>query len=148
MTAQYQRALSYILPIDSQAIQNEKKSMKCRRYRQFHGFLSIFRVVQLFSSQLSPHYPSDRLTTRRTERKRLMKSKYNVRAPRIASSTLSRFMICWVSYKTKPEKMRTEKHAMKRSMLALNGRKIWTKDVMMIPINPANRNGPRKLKSH
>jgi hypothetical protein len=57
-------------------------------------------------------------------------------------------MICWVSYRTNPENMRTENDATKRSKLALKGRKIWTKDVVMRPMTPANRKGPRKLKSH
>jgi hypothetical protein len=57
-------------------------------------------------------------------------------------------MICWVSYRTKPENIRTENDATKRSKLALKGRKIWTKDVVMRPMTPANRKGPRKLKSH
>jgi hypothetical protein len=57
-------------------------------------------------------------------------------------------MICCVSYNTKPEKMRTEKHAMNRSIFALNGRKICTRDAVRSPIKAAKRNGPRKAKSN
>jgi hypothetical protein len=53
-----------------------------------------------------------------------------------------------VSYRTNPENIRTENEATNKSKLALKGRNIWTKDVVIRPMTPAKRKGPRKLKSH
>ena len=89
-----------------------------------------------------------KLTTRRTLKNRLIASRYNIKLAIIASSTLCRFMICCVSYRTKPENRRTEKHATPRSRLALKGRTMWTSEAVRRPIRPAKRKGAKELKSY
>jgi len=48
----------------------------------------------------------------------------------------------------KPENKTTEKPAMIRSMVELNGRKNWTSEVVSKPMIPAKRNGPKEEKSY
>jgi len=57
-------------------------------------------------------------------------------------------MICWVSYRMKPENRMTEKAAIPRSTLALNGKKIDTSVVVSKPMRPAKRKGPNEEKSY
>ena len=110
----------------------------------------------------------NQLTIRNILKKRFKASKYKLKAPmnpisaaitpsilliiqhipKICSSTLSFFMICWVSYKMNPLNMTTEKAAMARSTFALKGRKIWTSPAVRRPHIPANKNGPKEEKSY
>ena len=85
---------------------------------------------------------------------KLMKSKYKVNAPIIAflpiTSPLSEatyiFFIFWVSYAVSPTKIKTPSIDITKYIID-DFRNIFTKEAMIIPINPIIKKDPNFVRS-